>query len=393
VTAMVVAGSRFGADLLWVNFLSCLFSWACVEAYDRIYLATGETALWGIKNHLPFGKTLAWLIIIGLSFGQYNSLMGNLSTTSNAIFETFNLFFPSLQGHAYGIILSVAIVNVGFMYFILNIGKYSLFEKILTVFVVVLSFSFIISLFIAPPSPIATLIGFLVHIPNAEGANRLIVAIVGTTMAAATFITRPLFLQASGWTKVDKKIQSKDAIMANVGLFVIGTTIMLIAMETLHREGKTVEKVLDMVGTLEPIAGRFAVVLFLTGTLSAGLCAIFPMLMITPMMLSDYQQGKFEMGSKQFKILTAVAAAIGLIGPLLGKNPIEVQIFSQVFLVLILPLVVLTIILLVNNGTIMKDLKAGVFLNVCLGLSFVFSVLVTYYGIVEIKETFAAWMK
>ena len=96
VTTFVVAGSKFGSDLLWVNFFACLFSWACCEAYDRFYFATGHTALAGIKEYLPYGEFLAWSIIIGLSIGQYNALMGNLSTSSNAIFEAFNIFFPSL---------------------------------------------------------------------------------------------------------------------------------------------------------------------------------------------------------------------------------------------------------------------------------------------------------
>ena len=311
VTTFIVAGSKYGTDLLWVNFAACLFSWACCEAYDRFYFATGHTALNGITKYLPYGSILSWIIIVGLSIGQYNALMGNLSTSSNAIFEAFNVFFPALGKYAYFIVLALAIINVSIMTYILNIGKFKLFEKIVSVFVILMSFCFILTLFIAPPIPVDVLSGLIPELVKDKDKTLLSVAMVGTTFSAATFVTRPLFLQANNWTKSDRALQKTDAIIANVGLFIIGTAILLIANETLFKEGKDIKKIIDMVGVLEPLAGKFAAVIFLTGTLSAGLTAIFPILMITPMLVQDLQKGKFEMGTKQFKILTILAACIG----------------------------------------------------------------------------------
>ena len=63
VTSMIVAGSKFGMQLLWVLLLSCLFSGVLMFAYGNYALITGETALYGFKKHLKFGKILAILII------------------------------------------------------------------------------------------------------------------------------------------------------------------------------------------------------------------------------------------------------------------------------------------------------------------------------------------
>ena len=57
---------------------------------------------------------------------------------------------------------------------------------------------------------------------------------------------------------------------------------MVCASGAIFGTGRTVTKVLDMVTTLEPLAGKFAVVLFMTGALSAGLSSIFPILMVAP---------------------------------------------------------------------------------------------------------------
>lgn len=393
VTSMIVAGSRYGTDLLWVLLLSCLFSWACMEAYGRYYIVTGETALFAFKKHLRYGKIIAWLIIIGLTFGQWNSLMGNLTITSNAIFETLNIFWPQLSDHSGTLVLIFAIINVSAIYVILNTGRFHLFEKVLQAIVSIMALSFLFSIFIVWPDPVTVIKGMIPKIPEVAGAGRLLIVFVGTTMASATFLSRPLFIQAKGWGIQDRALQSKDALHASFFIFLISAAIMVISVATLYEDGKTVEKVLDMVGTLEPIAGKFALVIFLTGTLSAGLSSIFPIMMIAPLMYSDYSTGTLDMNSRFFKIITAITAVVGLIGPAIGgNNPIEVQLFTQVFLVLVLPLVVFTILVLINNKKRMGTHSAGGLLNGGLLLALLFSVLIAIYGSIDIVQTFRLWL-
>ena len=52
VTSMIVAGSKFNMQLLWVLLLSCVFSGVLMFAYGNYALITGETALFGFKKHL-----------------------------------------------------------------------------------------------------------------------------------------------------------------------------------------------------------------------------------------------------------------------------------------------------------------------------------------------------
>tara|TARA_R110002033_G_scaffold36361_4_gene74725 strand:+ start:4064 stop:4384 length:321 start_codon:yes stop_codon:yes gene_type:complete len=66
VTSMIVAGSTYGMQLLWVLLLSCLFSGILMFAYGNYALISGETALYGFKKHIKGGKILAILIIIGI---------------------------------------------------------------------------------------------------------------------------------------------------------------------------------------------------------------------------------------------------------------------------------------------------------------------------------------
>ena len=141
-----------------------------------------------------------------------------------------------------------------------------------------------------------------------------------------------------------------------------------------------------MVSTLEPIAGKFAIAVFFLGTLSAGLSSIFPILMITPLLIADYQAGKLDTDSKQFKILAAIACVIGLTVPVFGVNPIQMQILSQVFNVFVLPLVILGIIVLTNKKELMGEHKAGLVLNIGMISSLIFACIISYNGVMAIIE-------
>ncbi len=387
VTSMVVAGSSYGMQLLWVLALSCVFSWVLMEAYGRYTLVTGEAALYGFKNYIKYGKIIAILIIIGVAFGQTNSLIGILGISANAIYETLVLFIPSLKNSEYWTVLIIAVLIIGIMYYLLWIGKYSIFEKVLVTFVTLMGLSFLLSLFVVFPDPKEIVAGFIPSIPQVEGGKMLVAAFVGTTMAAATFLSRPLFIQGKGWTKENLKDQRKDAMQAAILIFIISASIMAVAAGALHADGKVVTKVLDMVYTLEPIAGKFAIAIFFLGTLCAGVSSIFPILMITPLMIADYQAGQLDTTSKQFKILAGISCVIGLVVPVFGVNPIEMQILSQVFNVFVLPLVIFGIIILTNNKKLMGEHKAGWKLNTGMALSLIFACIISYNGVVAIVET------
>ena len=110
VTSMAKAGSQYGLQLVWVLFLSCLFSGVLMEAYGRMAVVTGETALHAVKRHLPFGRTLALLILAGVATAQYTCLGGILTLSSGAIYETLGVFFPALPKESYAATLGIAAV-------------------------------------------------------------------------------------------------------------------------------------------------------------------------------------------------------------------------------------------------------------------------------------------
>lgn len=385
VTSMIVAGSTFGMQLLWVLLLSCLFSGALIYAYGNFALVTGETALHAFKKYLPYGKLIGILIIVGVTFGQWNSLIGILGISSNIIFELAVLYFPGISEHKYAVVIAIAVVVIGVMYGILLNGRYSVFEKVLVFFVTIMGISFIVSLVFVHPLPVEVARGLIPKIPEVPGGKMMVAAFVGTTMAAATFLSRPLFIQGKGWTMANQDQQKKDAIIAAILVFVVSGSIMSVAHAALYGKQEPITDVLGMVGALEPIAGKAALTLFFFGTLSAGLSSVFPCLLIAPLLIEDYRSGKLDTKSRQFRIITGIASVLALTIPVVGFNPIKGQLLTQVFNVFVLPLVVAGIIVVINNRKLMGAHAAGYLLNTVLGLAFLFSVLISYNGILAVR--------
>ena len=388
VTSMIVSGSTYGMQLLWVLLLSCIFSGILMFAYGNYALISGETALYGFKKHIKGGKILAILIIIGITFGQWNSLMGILGISSNIIFELIVENYPRYAPWRYEGVLAIAITIISIFYALMLVGKYTFFEKILVLFVTIMGLSFFISLFFVYPLPSEVVAGLVPSIPEVPGGKMMVAAFVGTTMAAATFLSRPLFIKGKGWTINNLKDQKKDAITAAILIFIISGSIMAVACGALYQKGNEVTHVLDMADTLRPIAGKFAVTIFFFGTLSAGLSSIFPCLLIAPILLADYQSGELDTSSRQFKIVTLIACLVALIVPIFGSNPIEMQILSQVFNVFVLPIVILSILLILRNKKVMKTYTTNIWVKIGLYGALFFSCIISYNGLIALLAYF-----
>lgn len=387
VTTMIQTGSTYGLRYLWVVALSCLFCGFLMEAYGRFALVTGKTTIQAFREH--FGKPVAWLVLGMVVLGQWCCLSGLVGLSSEAIYQLLRMYFPGLESvDRYVFVLGTAACVMLAVYILLWFGNYSRLEKILVLLVTFLGLSFIVSNFMVPPHFSQVMKGLLPC--NIQGAELLVASLVGTTLAAPTFVVRPLLLRGKGWTKTDLKLQTRDVCFSAFLMFLVSGSIMCCATGAIYNHGgKPIEQVMDMVETLRPLAGSGAVLIFLIGLISAGLSSIFPIVMVAPLLIGDYRDGELEVQTPTFRILAAFVCCIGLTVPILGANPIFAQILTQVAQVFVLPLVIALMMVLINRRTLMGEHRAGVVLNLGLFLAFCFSLVISYQGIQALKQIFS----
>jgi Mn2+/Fe2+ NRAMP family transporter len=386
VTTMCKTGSMVGMDLLWLLALCCLFMGFLMEAFGRYAVVTGQTAIYSFKKHLPWGRAIAILVIVGVVLAQYGACMGILGLCSSMIVEVFQENASKSILSPYAARLVVAVLIAILLYCLLLVGRYSFFEKVLVFFVAIMCIVFLVSMVMVLPSPRVFFRGLIPRLPQVKGSFVLVPAMVGTTMAAATFVVRPLLMKAKGWTVEHRAAQTRDSCTAALLMFVISMAVMASAMGVMFEKGQVVEKVMDMVKALEPAGGKLAKVFFFAGALGAGLSSLFPIIMISPLLIADYRNGKMETNTPMFRILCAVACIVGLTVPILGFNPIQAQIVTQIGGVFVLPLSIGAMIYLVNRKDLMGTYRAGWILNMGLLMAFLFSLYITYTGYIAITE-------
>ena len=382
VTTMASAGSRYGMSLFWTLLLSCIFTLIMLIAFGKYTLVTGNTVLYGFKTQFRYGKIVSISILIMLAVGELISVTGVMGIVTEIINEWSKYFTQDDRGFNQIAITSVIII---ILYSVFWIGRYNIFEKLFIVFVTVMGLCFILSMILVIPEPSVIIKGLIPSIPKASNTPLIIASMVGTTLAAPMFVMRSIVVREKGWKLENLKTETRDAIVSVTAMLIISAAIMACAAGTLYPMGKGVENVIDMVVTLEPIAGKFAMSIFIAGIVSAGLSTIFPLILITPWLICDYTNSPTNMQSPMFRILGGLGILLGLVLPVFGGRPVWVMIASGAFSALATPLVVITIIILLNQKSYMKEHKIGLWMNIGCWLTFIFSLIMAYNGFIGLK--------
>ncbi len=384
VTTMAETGSKYGMSLLWVLVLSCIFTFVMLVAYGKYTLVSGETAMTAYKKHLPLGKFLAIYSMIALMVGELAALAGIMGIVSSLINEWTRFLFG---GRGANVILVAAVVLAG-CFWLLWVGKYTLFEKFLTIMVTLMGVSFMVSMFIVVDSPAEIITGLIPGIPKGKGAFINVAAIAGTTCSAMVFIMRSIVVAEKGWTKENLGQERIDALVSAGMMLLLSAAVMACAAGAIYQKGlEPVYRAVDMVKTLEPLAGKYAISIFVVGIIGAGISTLFPIALVAPWLICDYRGKERNIQSPMFRWLGGLGLLLGLTVPIFKFRPVWVMIASQAFQATILPAITAAIFLLLNNRRIMGEHKAGWLLNTGLVATFAFAIFTSLPGILDLVKT------
>jgi manganese transport protein len=380
VTTMAKTGAEHGMNLFWALVLSCIFTFILMVAYGKVTLVSGKTALTNIKHEFKYGWVLALYILAALIIGELLALMGVMGIVADLAQEGIRLMFNDTVISRGWIILFFAIC----LYFLLWFGRYKTFEKVLTVFVILMGLSFLVVFFLVKPDFTAIAAGLVPGIPKTPGAMGLVAAIAGTTCSAAVFIMRSTVVAEKGWTVDNLKTEKRDAFVSASMMLFLSAVIMAVAAGTLNVMGLKLENTVEMIHLFEPIGGKIAALILIFGIVGAGLSTIFPIVLIAPWLIADYTGKPRNIHSAQSRwlIFFAMLFAFGTI--FLKQRPPAVMIFSQAFQACILPAVAIPILLLINRAKLMKIHKATLRENLGIWAVIIFSFVTTWFAITEL---------
>ena len=383
---MAKAGADYGMSLLWTVLLSCYITYFLIDLYGKFTIFTGETALEAFRKHIH--PAVGIFFIVALTTNVSGSVIGVMGILSDVCYEWSKQW---VEGGILPVYFAAFFISLVYLLF-LN-GQIKFFQKVLTIFVAIMSVCFLINFFILTPPLVDILSGLVPRIPETGSNNTaflVIASMVGTTVFSGLFIIRTTLVKEAGWTFSDLKIQRRDALFSGFMMFVISATIMASAAGTLYQEGITLENVSEMITLLEPLSGTLAVAIFGIGLVAAGVSSQFPNVMLLPWLLSDYHQQPFDMRRKSYRIMVFFISLLGLIVPVFQARPIAVMIASQAFGALILPATVGCIFYLGNKTSVVGQHTFSITTNVVLFLILVFSLIMGYMGITGLIATLKA---
>jgi len=383
IITMAKAGADYGMSLFWTLLLSCIFTYVLMVAYGQVTLVSGRTALYNIKTHFPWiGKSLAIYIMIALIIGELLALMGIMGIVADLLQEAVRM----LTGGTMISTLIITLVLIALLILLLWNGRYQLFERVLTVLVLLMAFCFMYVFFSVRPDLEEIFKGMVPGIPAGQGVLGLIAAMVGTTCSAAVFIVRSIVVSEKGWNISHLKTEKKDAFVSAAMMLFLSAVIMAVAAGTLHIMGLHVTDTLELIHLFEPIGGRVAAFILIAGITGAALSTVFPIVLIAPWLIADYNSMERDIRSPMFRILGITGLCFGIGLQFVDQRPPAMMIFSQAFQALILPAVAVPILYLINKRSVMGERCASASMNFGIVCVLLFGLLTSYFAVAELMN-------
>ena len=249
VTSMSQAGASYGMTLVWTLILASLFNHIMVVALSRLTILSGETTLRSFRK--GFGAPITLFIIVGMAGTQLTSIIGVMAIVADVVRQW------SLQVLGTGIpTLATAVTITAILLSLYWVGRHQFFLRALAAMVTVMGAAFVFTAIKVAPDAGTMLSGIIPSVPVGDNPELLLAGMIGTTMASVVLFTRAILVQEKGWTMSDYHEVVRDSAVANTLLFFLNASIMACAAGTLYLDGTPVALAIDMVRSLEPLAGN-----------------------------------------------------------------------------------------------------------------------------------------
>ncbi len=383
ITTMASSGAAYGMTLIWPLLLSCIFTFFLIMVFGRYTAITGNTILSSFRKNI--GSGVAVFVLISLLISEWVSCMGVMGVVTQVIQEWSKPLTKS--GNGFNPVIT-ALIFGALLYFLFLNGQQRFFEKILAVFVGIMGLSFILTMFMVIPDPAEVIQGLIPRMPKDTDTMLIMAGMVGTTMGAILYVVRSILVQEKGWGKNDLKMERRDALISASVMFILSVAVMAAAAGTLHPHGLKVDNAIDMVKLMEPLAGRFAVSIFVAGIVSAGLSSLFPIILLAPWLFADFNSKPRNMRSTSSRLLVLFGVSLGLVVPVFGGRPVLVMIISQALAAIVTPLVLGLMLYIYNNKKIMHENIASPSMNIGMTVVILFTVVMAAAGIFGIFGLF-----
>jgi NRAMP (natural resistance-associated macrophage protein)-like metal ion transporter len=370
ITTASLAGSGYGYTLVWALLFSVLATILFQEMSARLGVVTQSGLADVMRGY--FAQPITRALVLGLIIGAIG--------VGNAAYEAGNLTGAGLgisavvAGGTSFWVLILGLVSI----LLLSTGKYQLIQNTLIALVIIMSITFLTTMFISQPDLSALLSGaFTFSLPT--GSELIVIALIGTTI-----VPYNLFLHSSLVAQQYSQIASKPATDnptieealshsrwdtgLSIGLGGLITLAIISTSAVAFFDQPQTFNASTMATQLEPLLGEYASLFFAIGLFAAGLTSSITAPLATAYAVSGVMGWQLDIRNIKFKAVWLVIIVIGMSSAVLGFKPLPLILFAQATNGLLLPIIALFLLFTMNNKAVLGSHTNGWIANTLGGL-------------------------
>jgi len=360
------AGAQFGLTTLWTALITFPLMAAVQEMCARIGMVTSQGLTGTLKKHYP--RSILYLMLVF----SFPAIILNIGADIAGMGAVANLLVPAVNPMLFSVIFTgILLLSIIFLSYkqLAAILKYTC--AILLVYMVV-PFLYKQDLWAIAKATIIPTIHF-----NKDFIN-ILVAILGTTISPYLFFWQATMevedMKKTGKVlMVNKKRIHNMKVDVDFGMLfsnIIMFFIILTAGTVLFKGGiHQIDTVQEAAKALEPLAGKWAYLLFAVGVIGTGFLAI-PVLSGSLSYIVSETLG-WEAGlekkfneARPFYLVIVASLVIGLFINYAGISPIQALLYSAILYGVTAPVIIAIVLHISNNKKIMGNYTNSRYANI-----------------------------
>lgn len=347
----IAGGASLNYGLLWVVWLSSGMAMLLQYLSGKIGIATELSLPEIIREKLKKKMYVIPYWLAAEAAAAATDLAEYLGTVI-----ALNLLFgiPMIYAAIFGALDVIIILTLATQ------GRFHIIERLFALFVSVIGFGYLYEIFIVKPDPSTIL--YHSFIPSFAGTNAILLAvgIIGATvMPHALFVHSWLTKnKAQNKSLEERRRMRKLHLVENVTLLTIAgmvnAAIMIMAAAAFHSGNPNVASISEAYKTLLPLFGATAGVVFLITLLSSGIASSVVGTLAGQAVMEGLLGKKVNLWLRRFitRFINVVPTTIAI---LLGLDPLNILVYSQVILSLMIPLPMIPLVVLTRNKSLMGE--------------------------------------
>ncbi len=341
----ITGGSIFNYNLLWVVLWSNLMAIFLQIMSAKLGIATGE--------NLPQMCRKVFTRKVNGFFWVIAELAAMATTMAEFLGGALGLYL------LFGIPLTIAGFLTGIITMILTyLQRFGqrIVEIIITFFVAVICAAYTIELFLAKPD--WSNVGIHTLIPSLPNSQAVLIAV---GMLGATVMPHVIYLHSqlvqhrnckltTEQKKLHLKMEKIDVIVAMNIAFIVNAAMLVVSAAVFNKQGLIVDSIEQAHRSLEPLLGALSSGAFGIALLASGFSSSTVGAMAGETVMDGFVDIKLSPGIRRF-ITMAPALAIILV----GVNPMQALVLSQVCLSFALPAAIIPMLIITSKNELMGD--------------------------------------